>query len=147
MGLETDRGFRAWDVAIYFSLAINIFILVMPWVPPPSGRDGGDVSFWYGTYIVVGLAVLVLCVVYYVFWKVVCARLFGYKIRNELILLEDELVKAYRLVRVPNNEVEMWEAEHDVRGKKLDGSAPLGHVMLDQLDLTNLNWTKFKPDG
>jgi amino acid transporter len=48
--------FRTWHVAIYFSLAVNIFILVMPWFPPPGGRYGGDVSFWYATYCVVGLA-------------------------------------------------------------------------------------------
>jgi len=48
--------FRAWLVAIIFSLAVNVFILVMPWYPPPGGRYGGDVSFWYATYCVVGLA-------------------------------------------------------------------------------------------
>lgn len=48
--------FRTWDIAIYFSLAVNVFILAMPWYPPPGGRYGGDVSFWYGTYCVVGLA-------------------------------------------------------------------------------------------
>jgi amino acid transporter len=50
---ETD--FRAWDTAIAFSLAVNVFILVMPWYPPPGGRYGGDVSFWYATYCAVGL--------------------------------------------------------------------------------------------
>ena len=47
--------FRTWWVAIFFSLAVNVFILVMPWYPPPGGADGGDVSFWYATYCVVGL--------------------------------------------------------------------------------------------
>lgn len=47
--------FRVWDIAIYFSLAVNVFLLVMPWYPPPGGRDGGDVSFWYATYCVTGL--------------------------------------------------------------------------------------------
>ena len=48
--------FRTWHLAILFSLAVNVFILAMPWYPPPGGRDGGDVSFWYGTYIVTGIA-------------------------------------------------------------------------------------------
>ena len=48
--------FRVWNVAIAFSFAVNVFILVMPWYPPPGGRDGGDVTFWYATYCVVGLA-------------------------------------------------------------------------------------------
>lgn len=48
--------FRVWNVVIAFSLAVNVFILAMPWYPPPGGRYGGDVSFWYATYCVVGLA-------------------------------------------------------------------------------------------
>jgi hypothetical protein len=48
--------FKAWYSAIFFSLAVNVFILVMPWFPPPGGRFGGDVTFWYGTYCVVGIA-------------------------------------------------------------------------------------------
>jgi hypothetical protein len=47
--------FRAWDVAIIFSLLVNVFILVMPWYPPAGGANGGDVSFWYATYCVAGL--------------------------------------------------------------------------------------------
>jgi amino acid transporter len=48
--------FRACNAAIVFALAVNVFILVMPWYPPPGGRDGGDVTFWYATYCVVGIA-------------------------------------------------------------------------------------------
>jgi amino acid transporter len=55
LGIERSQ-FRVWNVAVVFSLAVNVFILVMPWYPPPGGRFGGDVSFWYATYCVVGLA-------------------------------------------------------------------------------------------
>lgn len=48
--------FRAWDVSVIFNIAANLFIVIMPWYPPASGRDGGDVSFWYATYVVVGIA-------------------------------------------------------------------------------------------
>jgi hypothetical protein len=58
LGIEGTE-FRVWNAAIAFSLAVNVFILVMPWYPPPGGRFGGDVSFWYATYCVVGLAMLV----------------------------------------------------------------------------------------
>ena len=54
-----DTEFRVWNAAIAFSLAVNVFILAMPWYPPPGGRFGGDVSFWYATYCVVGLAMYV----------------------------------------------------------------------------------------
>ena len=48
-------GFRAWHAAIVFYILINIYQLVMPWVPPAKGPYAGDVSFWYGTYCVVGI--------------------------------------------------------------------------------------------
>ena len=48
--------FRAWDFVVYFNILVMIFLVVMPWYPPAKGRNGGDVSFWYGTYIVVGIA-------------------------------------------------------------------------------------------
>ena len=49
-------NYRTWDVVVIFNIAVNVFILIMPWYPPASGRYGGDVSFWYGTYVVVGIA-------------------------------------------------------------------------------------------
>ena len=48
--------FRAWDVSVIFNIASNVFLVIMPWYPPATGRDGGDVSFWYATYVVVGIA-------------------------------------------------------------------------------------------
>lgn len=48
--------FRAWDFVVYFNVLVQLYLSVMPWYPPASGRNGGDVTFWYGTYIVVGIA-------------------------------------------------------------------------------------------
>lgn len=48
-------GFKAWDVALLFTIAANLYLLVMPWYPPASGATGGDVSFWYATYLVAGI--------------------------------------------------------------------------------------------
>jgi hypothetical protein len=47
--------FRAWTVAVIFSIAANAYLLIMPWYPPSTGRNGGDVSFWYATYCVAGI--------------------------------------------------------------------------------------------
>lgn len=51
--------FRAWDVSVIFNIAANTFLVIMPWYPPAAGRNGGDVSFWYATYVVVGIAMSV----------------------------------------------------------------------------------------
>jgi hypothetical protein len=48
--------FRAWDFVVYFNILVQLYLVVMPWYPPATGRYGGDVSFWYATYIVVGIA-------------------------------------------------------------------------------------------
>ena len=47
--------YRAWNVAVVFAFLANLYMLVAPWYPPTGGADGGDVSFWYGTYLVVGI--------------------------------------------------------------------------------------------
>jgi hypothetical protein len=47
--------FRAWNVVLVFALAVNVYLLVLPWVPPTGGIYAGDVSFFYATYCIVGL--------------------------------------------------------------------------------------------
>ena len=50
-----EPEFKAWHVAIIFNILVQTYLLVMPWYPPAGGATGGDVSFWYATYCVVGL--------------------------------------------------------------------------------------------
>lgn len=54
--------YRAWWIAIIFATLTNLYMLIAPWYPPNGGADGGDVSFWYGTYMVVGIALYVFAV-------------------------------------------------------------------------------------
>jgi len=48
--------FRAWNWVLFFALAVNVYLLVLPWLPPQGGIYAGDVSFFYATYCIVGLA-------------------------------------------------------------------------------------------
>jgi hypothetical protein len=48
--------FRTWNALVFFCLAVNVFVLVAPWVPPEGGLNAGDVSFFYATYCIVGIA-------------------------------------------------------------------------------------------
>lgn len=50
-------SYRAWDSFIIFKILVDLYLLIMPWYPPEGGKYGGDVSFWYATYIVTGIAV------------------------------------------------------------------------------------------
>lgn len=40
---------------VIFSIIVNVFLLVMPFIPPAGGPYAGDVSFWYATYAVTGI--------------------------------------------------------------------------------------------
>ncbi|TAQ85963.1 hypothetical protein B7494_g5719 [Chlorociboria aeruginascens] len=107
-----DVEFRTWTAAIIFSLAVNVFLLIMPWYPPPGGRYGGDVSFCIG-----------FCVVYYAIWMYVLPRFGHYEIRQELVSLEGENLKAHQLIKVPTSDLARWDNEHDVLGQKISADA------------------------
>jgi len=48
--------FKAWNAVLVFTLCVNVYLLVLPWVPPEGGIYAGDVSFFYATYCIVGIA-------------------------------------------------------------------------------------------
>lgn len=48
-------AFRAWDATVIFTIVVQLFLLIMPWYPPEGGIYGGDVSFFYATYVVTGM--------------------------------------------------------------------------------------------
>ena len=47
--------FKAWDLVVVFNILVQLYLIVMPWYPPAGGAYAGDVSFWYGTYVVTGI--------------------------------------------------------------------------------------------
>ncbi|CZR44758.1 uncharacterized protein FPRO_14510 [Fusarium proliferatum ET1] len=126
--------FKAWDVAAIFFILIQIFIIIMPWYPPKGGPYAGDVSFWYATYCVVGIAIMILCGAYYVFWIYIIPKWKGYAIRPEVLEVDTNGANTHRLVRVPLVEIEKWDAEHDEAGNLRqrhvgDGPVQTGEVL------------------
>lgn len=112
--------FRCWDVAIIFYLLVKVFLLVMPWYPPEGGATGGDVSFWYATYCVVGIGIILICGAYYIMWIYLLPRWGGYKMRQRVLQLPDGAI-THELVKVPNAEVAKWDEEHDTLGNRRNG--------------------------
>ncbi|KAG6807229.1 hypothetical protein H0H92_008309, partial [Tricholoma furcatifolium] len=84
--------FRTWNVVLLFSIAVNVYLLALPWVPPQGGVDGGDVSFFYATYGIVGIGILLLSGLAYVIWIIFLPRLGGYKICQLVVKLDDGAV-------------------------------------------------------
>ncbi|KAK7709098.1 hypothetical protein SLS57_008824 [Botryosphaeria dothidea] len=118
--------FRCWDAAIIFYLLVKVFLLVMPWYPPEGGATGGDVSFWYATYCVVGIGIILICGAYYIMWIYLLPRWGGYKMRQRVLQLPDGAI-THELVKVPNAEVAKWDEEHDTLGNRRNGDVLESH--------------------
>lgn len=93
----------------------------MPWYPPTGGATGGDVSFWYGTYIVVGIGILLICGLYYYIWIIWLPKLRGYKVRQEVLDLGDG-AQTHVLVKIPYDQISEWDAQHDAYGRIISQS-------------------------
>ncbi|KAJ7585652.1 high-affinity methionine permease [Mycena floridula] len=86
--------FQAWNAALSLFIAINLFVLIMPWVPPAAGAE--PFSFPYWVPWVTGIGVLALCFGYWAAWSHVLPRLLGYKIYEEVVQQEHgELSKRF----------------------------------------------------
>ncbi|KAF8972118.1 high affinity methionine permease [Flammula alnicola] len=107
--------FRTWNAVLIFSIAVNIYLLVLPWVPPAGGIYAGDVSFFYATYCIVGIGILALSGFAYVVIVHILPKLGNYTIRQSLEKLSDG-AQATRLVKIPNDELAEWDATHNEHG-------------------------------
>ncbi|KAK1961672.1 high-affinity methionine permease [Colletotrichum sublineola] len=96
----------------------DVYLLVMPWYLPDGGPFAGDVSFWYATYVVAGIGILVGCGVYYWLWIYAVPKLKGYEIRQQVLELADG-AQSHKLVKVPVAELAEWDAIHDQVGRPL----------------------------
>ncbi|KZL86037.1 high affinity methionine permease [Colletotrichum incanum] len=110
--------FEAWDVIIIFNIAKDVYLLVMPWYPPDGGVFAGDVSFWYATYVVAGIGILVGCGIYYWLWIYAIPKLRGYEIRQQVLELKNG-AQSHKLVKVPVAELAEWDTNHDQVGRPL----------------------------
>ncbi|KAJ6089934.1 hypothetical protein N7467_005150 [Penicillium canescens] len=114
-----EPEFKAWHVVIIFNILIQLYLLIMPWYPPAAGQYAGDVSFWYATYAVTGVGILLACAIYYWLWAFLIPKWRDYSLRQELISLDDG-AQSYRLRKIPNAEVSEWDEKHDVTGRLIE---------------------------
>ncbi|KIW12680.1 hypothetical protein PV08_09958 [Exophiala spinifera] len=108
------ESFRAWDLAVWFNILVNLYMVVMPWYPP--GKRGSSFGFWYGTASVTGIGIIALCGVYYWLWIIAIPKWHGYRIRQQVDTL-DSGANAHKLVKVPLDQVKEWDETHDPTGK------------------------------
>lgn len=51
---ELSRPFKAWLPVVWLRIVVCLVLIASPFFPPEGGR--GDVSFFYATYAIVGMA-------------------------------------------------------------------------------------------
>ncbi|KAI1385397.1 amino acid transporter [Hypoxylon trugodes] len=107
--------FRTWHIALIFYILLQVYVIATPWIPPKGGPYAGDVSFWYATYCVVGIGIVILGAIYYAAWVYVLPKWGGYRLRPEVV--SEDGATAHRLTKVPVNELERWDEEHDEAGR------------------------------
>ncbi|OQE25319.1 hypothetical protein PENSTE_c006G08930 [Penicillium steckii] len=81
------RPFKAWIPAVWLRVIVCLALLAAPFVPPPNWK--GDVDFFYATYAVVGIGVIVFAVIYWYVWTVLLPRWGGYKLEEMVEVLDD----------------------------------------------------------
>ncbi|KAG9185625.1 hypothetical protein G6011_06956 [Alternaria panax] len=109
--------FRAWWIVVILYLLSQLYLLVMPWIPPVGGINAGTVSFFYATYMIVGIGIIAICGAYYYVWMKVMPRWGNYAIRSQVVNVDDNGANTHRLLRVPNSELAEWDASHDELGR------------------------------
>ncbi|RBR22428.1 hypothetical protein FVER53590_10715 [Fusarium verticillioides] len=73
-------AFKAWHVLVVFNIPVQLFVIIIPWYPPEGGMYAVDVSFWYATYVVTGIGILISCGVYCYFWAFLLPKWKGYRL-------------------------------------------------------------------
>ncbi|KAM0699143.1 hypothetical protein Q7P36_001189 [Cladosporium allicinum] len=114
-----EPEFKAWNFVIVFNICIQLYLIIMPWYPPAGGQYAGDVSFWYATYAVVGVAIILVCAIYYYLWAICLPKWRDYSLRQEFVTL-DGGAQTLQLRKIPNSGIAAWDAIHDAAGHVID---------------------------
>ena len=118
------RGsFSLWWPFILLYIASKIFLLAVPFVPPPGGVNAGQFSFFYATPALTGAGIIIFCIIYYYVWVYGIPMWKGYELRQSVLELPDGSI-THALIRVNNEDLAEWDATHDASGRSLHESSP-----------------------
>ncbi|KAL4400191.1 methionine permease [Malassezia pachydermatis] len=81
--------FRAtFPIAIFFTL-VSLFLVVVPWIPPPSKQEAQYKTIWYALAPAVACGFFVVGALYWLCWYVIFPWVFRYKIVVKRSTLQD----------------------------------------------------------
>lgn len=69
--------------------------------------------------MITGIAIILVCGLYYYFWMTLLPQWGGYTIRSKVINVDDNGANTHRLLRVANAELAEFDASHDELGREL----------------------------
>lgn len=70
---------------------------------------------------------LIACGIYYFVWASLLPKWRGYALRQEVLSL-DNGAQTHQLVKVPIEEIEVWDASHDALGRLREGHTSAHYV-------------------
>ncbi|CZR59546.1 probable low-affinity methionine permease [Phialocephala subalpina] len=85
---DLERPFKAWIPAVWLRIALCVALIAAPFFPPKDGR-GKDVGFFYATYAIVGIGIILFAVLYWYVMFVALPRWYKYRIEEEVEILSD----------------------------------------------------------
>ncbi|KAJ5852530.1 uncharacterized protein N7529_011915 [Penicillium soppii] len=95
---DSGSAFKVPWAVLAFYLAANIFLLVMPFVPPPNGKGSTSLPYWLSP--VVAIAILTLGIIYYAGRFVLLPWIFGYNLELTATDLSDgSQVSRYKMIK------------------------------------------------
>ncbi|KAK6840739.1 amino acid permease-domain-containing protein [Apiospora arundinis] len=83
---DLQRPFKAWVPAVVFSILLSLSLLAAPFFSPPHREPEG---FFYATYAIVGISILVFSFLYWLVWTVVLPYIGGYTLEPTEEILDD----------------------------------------------------------
>ncbi|KAE9380677.1 amino acid transporter [Stipitochalara longipes BDJ] len=96
---DLKRPYKAWLPAVWLRIVICLALIAAPFFPPKDGS--ADVGFFYATYALVGIGILLFGVLYWYLAFVAIPKWYGYTVEEEVEVLSDG-TSITRLVNVKN---------------------------------------------
>lgn len=95
---QWSSPFKAWLPVIVLYLLANIFLALVPFIPPDGDHNAG--GYPYFVFPVVGVGVLLLGAVYWYLYTKLWPKIGGYKIVAERTASEDDGREVIRYIKV-----------------------------------------------
>ncbi|ODV94496.1 hypothetical protein PACTADRAFT_77078 [Pachysolen tannophilus NRRL Y-2460] len=105
-------GYKVPTALIIILILFQLLVIAIVWVPPSNGTlIGSDVTFFYATYPIVTIGLILLCIGYYLVWYKVLPKLGKFEYRYSVYRLNNgELGNS--VIKVPLDKLDQWDSEH-----------------------------------